>query len=193
MENALIERTDDLTETPEQEQEQPAVRERFVIDSQSKAEWALRKGAAIDAEIALLKSQYKLRLAELEADRAAWERRFLPDLKAWAEQEKVARGRQTVTTFAGSLAFTARGEKFAITDMQTAMQTARIVCPSAITTREVEEFDKAAFMAHAQKSFAESGELLPGIDRAEPEEAFSVRFPKPGTGKEQSPDNPDVD
>lgn len=150
--------------------------ERFVIDSEEKAEWALRKGAAIDAEITLLKSQYRARLSELEADKASWERRFVEELKAWAETERQKRRRQTVTTLAGTLAFRAVPARWTVTDEDAVLQACYDALPDAIV-RTV-SIDKKMLFEHVEAT----GELLPGVERTEAGESFSVRFPKAGKG-----------
>lgn len=161
------------TEAPEPETSP----ERFAITDEASAEWALRKGAAIEAETALLKAQYRARLAELEADKAAWERRFLPELRAWAEQEKERRRRQTVTTLAGTLAFRAESARLVLADDEAALAYAvdHLDYRALKTT-----LDRAVYREEAEKAFAETGELLPGVERTEGGESFSIRFPKAG-------------
>lgn len=155
--------------------------ERFTIDSQDKAEWVLRKGAALEAEITLLKAQYRARLAELEADKAAWERRFLAELKAWGEVEKERRRRQTVTTLAGTLAFRMAPARLVVADLDAAIKHAERWCPDALSFQV--ELDGDAYRDAAKRLLDTTGELLPGIERTEPQEAFAIRFPKGEKGK----------
>lgn len=169
----MFEATDDIPDTLPDTTEQA---ERFVIDSEEKAEWALRKGAAIDAEITLLKSQYRARLAELEADKAGWERRFVEELKAWAETERQTRRRQTVTTLAGTLAFRTVPARWMVTDEDAALTAAEHICPAAYVRKVT--LDKTALFDYLDAT----GDLLPGVERTEAGESFSVRFPKAGGG-----------
>lgn len=154
------------------------VEEQFRIDSESAAEWLLGKLATIEAEETRIKAQSEKRLAELAADRNSLMSRFGDDLRLWARQEADRRRRQTVTTLQGTLAFRAFGAGIKITDVATAQKTARLVCPSAFTERTVEDFDKDAFLAHAEKVLSESGEILAGIERMAAGETFSIQFPK---------------
>lgn len=58
---------------------------------------------------------------------------------------------------------------------QDAITTARAVAPQTFTTETVEKFDRAAFLAHAQTTLEETGELLPGVSLTEERESFSVK------------------
>lgn len=156
--------------------------ERFTIDDQGKAEWALRKGAAIDAEITLLKTQYRARLSELEADKNAWERRFVPELKAWAEVEKERRRRQSVTTLAGTLAFRSVASHLAVADLDAALHHAEVEAADALKITAT--LDKSKYLELAEAAMQETGELWPGVETVEASETFAIRFPK---GKEAEP------
>lgn len=155
----------------------------FRIDSESAANWVLGKLAAIDEEAARIKAQAQKRQDELKADRERLLGRFGAELEAWAREERERRKRKTITLLNGTLAFRTTPRRFTVSDTETAMTTARAVCPDAVVT--VEKLDTDAFKEYALRQLEETGEILPGVEITPEGESFSVRTPKPGKENEQ--------
>jgi hypothetical protein len=81
--------------------------ERFVLDSEEKVNWLLRKLANIEAEKQRVTAQYQTMMAVLESDERSLRYCFENDLRAFAAQ-KLAEGgnrRKTVPLLQGSLSF----------------------------------------------------------------------------------------
>lgn len=179
--NNIINPLTELPEAPETATQDP--QERFQIDSEERANWLLKKLAAIDAERALIKAQAKKRDEELKADHDSLMGRFGEQLRAWAREEASRRKRQGVTLMYGTLAFRAQPARLVVASEPDAITTAKVVCPDAVSVEAVERFDRESFLAYATAQFEATGELLPGIDRQEAGESFSVRFAKAGKGE----------
>jgi hypothetical protein len=84
-----------------------------------------------------------------------------------------------VTLLAGTLAFRTVPARFTIVDETAAKDAALETCPDALIERW--ELNKGILFAYIE----ETGDLLPGIERTEAGESFSVRFPKAGKGGEE--------
>jgi phage host-nuclease inhibitor protein Gam len=146
--------------------------ERFTIDSEEKANWLLSKLAGIQAEKARITEQAKKRTAELDADYTRLLGRFSADLEAWARQDAERRRRRSVTLLHGTLAFRTVPASLRVGDPSDALTTAKAVIPTAVQT--IEQLDRKAFLDFAKAHFAETGELLPGIERTEGKETFGI-------------------
>lgn len=147
---------------------------RFVIDSEGAADWYLGKLAGIDAEAERIKANTARRLQELTTDREALVQRFGSELTAWAKDEAERRRRKTVTLMNGSVSFRAIGARLVIDNDADALQTARLVCPSAVTVETIEKLDRAVLVAKAQEALDTTGEILPGIRLIEASESVKV-------------------
>ena len=81
------------------EEERGGAQERpeFHIADEHSATWLARKLRQIEEEKAAVAAATARRLEELDADRAKLERRYLPELEAWARQEAERRHRKSVT------------------------------------------------------------------------------------------------
>ena len=55
-----------------------------------------------------------------------------------------------------------------------ALQTAKLVCPDAVSVATVEKLDRAALVAKATATMEATGELLPGIKLVEASESVKV-------------------
>lgn len=146
----------------------------FVIDSETRADWYLGKLATIDAEAERIKANTARRLQELTTDRESLVQRFGDQLTVWAKGEAERRRRKTVTLSNGSIAFRAMPSRLVIDNDADALQTAKLVCPDAVTVETVEKLDRAALVAKAQETMESTGELLPGIKLMEASESIKV-------------------
>lgn len=168
------------------------VRVDFVIDSESKASWAVGKLLAVDEEIVRVKAQASQRLAELAADKRELEGRFLIPLRMWAEGEAARRRRKTVTLIGGSLSFRSVPAGLKVADPVKAEAAAR-EAGLADCFETVEKFKPGIFQELAQRRLEEIGELLEGVEQVEAHESFSVKAAKPkAKGGEAERDDSDV-
>lgn len=160
--------------------------EGFVIDSREKAEWALRKIAAKEAEIALVQAQAQELLRSLESELESFQGRFRGQLESWARGALASAGgkSRTVKTLCGSLSFRTVPPRLVVASEADAMQTARLVCPDAIVeVPATEKLDRKVLGEYAKKQLAEAGEIIPGYQFVEATESFSIKF---ASGKGES-------
>jgi hypothetical protein len=146
----------------------------FEVTDQQSAEWALRKIAGKRAEIDLVKAQAAALIAGLQRDLDGFEGRFVPQLEAWAAEQLGGGKSRTVKTLCGSLSFRTVPARLSVAGMEDALQTARLTCPSAVIVAET--LDKRRFLESATQHFEATGELLPGIERTEERQSFSLKF-----------------
>jgi phage host-nuclease inhibitor protein Gam len=152
------------------------VAERFTIDSEDKANWLLRKVANLEAEEARVKAQADSILLGLKTERSGLMNRFGAELEQWTKAQIEAKGGKTKTLklLQGNLSFRTVPAGLRVGELTDALTTAKAVCPSAVLT--VEQLDRKAFLDHATELFEQTGELLPGIERTEARESFSMKF-----------------
>ena len=185
MDTEQTEPENELTETPAGDKVIAVQEAPFVIDTEERANWYLRKVANLEAEKARIKSQAAAMIAQVEADAARLEYRFASQLEAFARQELEKRGgrRKSLTLFQGTLSFRSQGPRLSVGDVSS---DAALTCAAGWqATRPT--IDRAAYLAAAERIFADTGELLPGIERSEAKESFSVSFGK-SKGEAETPD-----
>lgn len=158
-----METTLTTTETPETPE--------FHITDQKSAEWVLEKIATLKAREALVRAQSDRLLRQIASDQERLMGRFGAELEQWARQEIERAGgrRKSLVTLFGTLAF-------------------RTVPPRLERTPDAADHARAmgflsdpapdlpAFLAHAKAHFEATGELLPGVQRTEAAERFSLKF-----------------
>jgi hypothetical protein len=167
----------DLTATPETAGTETTEEEgRFTIDSERAADWLVKKLAEIDAEKERIRLFARARTAELDSDAARLNHLFGEQLRQWAEQEASRRRRKSVSLPNGTLSFRTAPARLVVADLDAA---ADYATAQGVATKTV--LDGTAYREAAEKAFAETGELWPGVTRTEEQETFTVRFPK---GKE---------
>lgn len=159
-----------------------AAQDAFMVTDASSAAWVLRKIAARQAEIALVKAQAAEIVKGLQSGLEGFRGRFEPQLEAWArtELEKAGGKSKTVKTLGGNLAFRTVPAGLEITDTGSAAEVAitlGLVKPAPV--------DLAAYKKAAQTALEERGELLPGVELRPARESFSIRFAT-GKGGEES-------
>lgn len=158
----------------------------FVLDTREKCDWFLRKLAEFDAEEERIKAQSAAMLARNKSDRDSFQARFYEQFQRFVAEQVAAdkKGRKSVIFFNGTASFRTIAPQIVLDNPQDAITTARAVLPSAITTEQRENFDKAAFLAYAAQQFEATGEILPGVRRTEERESFSVKVASPKGGAE---------
>lgn len=163
----------------EGKQEEGQRAEAFVLDSRTRVEWALRRIASKEAEIALVRAQAAEMLRDLEKDLEGFCEHFRPQIEHWAKQEleeTKAKGR-TVKTLAGNLSFRTVPPRLVIADEEEAMRRARADCPEAIViVPATVKIDKKVLGDYAKAQLADAGEIIEGYMLVEATESFSIKF-----------------
>lgn len=162
-------------------QEQGAVETPFMVTDRQSAEWVLRRIAARQAEIDLVKAQAAEMVRSLQSGLDSFKGRFEPQLEAWArEQLQMTGGKsKTVKTLGGNLSFRTVPAALEITDAGSASEVAitlGLVKPAPV--------DLVAYRKAAQEALDRTGELLPGVEIRPERESFSIRFAKDGPTEE---------
>ena len=156
----------------------------FVIDSCDRADWYLRKVANLDAERARVKAQAAAMIAQIDSDAARLSHLFAAQLETFARAELERRGgrRKTLPLFQGTLCFRAAAARLSVAGQ---LDEPEVI--DAARTADALRFgvDRGAYMKAAERHFQDTGELLPGIERTEAKESFSVSFAK-GKGEAET-------
>jgi Bacteriophage Mu Gam like protein len=152
--------------------------EEFAIDTRDRAEWYLRKLAEMEGTEARIMAQAEAMLKRLRSDRERFTGRFAAQFESFTRGELAQQkgSRRSVLYFNGTAQFTAVAPRLVVASEADAITTARAVKPDAVTEETITKLDKKAFLAYASERFNEVGELLPGIERTEAGERFSVKF-----------------
>jgi hypothetical protein len=153
----------------------------FQIVDESSASWALGKLAANRSERDRVQAMAAKRVAELDADYNSLMGRFGADLQAWAKEEAFRRRRKSVTLLDGVLSFRTVPPRIVLNEAapEIAMTLGFVKPPSEPAP------DVSAFRKHAQAHFEATGELLPGVERTEESEGFSIKFAAESKGETQ--------
>lgn len=156
--------------------------EAFTVTDESSASWVLQKLAANRSEKDRVQAMAAKRVAELDADYNSLMGRFGADLQAWAKEEAFRRRRKSVTLLDGVLAFRAVPARIVLNEAapEIALTLGFVKPPSEPTP------DTSAFRKHAEKHFAETGEILPGVERTEESESFSIKFAAEKDAKDET-------
>lgn len=156
---------------------------RFCIDSKDKANWFLRKLAALDTEKALVKAQAEEIIRGLDADANRLRALHEADLQAWARAELDADGgrKKTLPLLFGTVAFRTVPSSLRVTGSREAIEHARAEGWDVVKT--VESLDAEGYKQQAAAALAETGEVLPGVEIVPERESFRVTFGK-GKGGE---------
>lgn len=169
-------------ETPVQTDAKP----EFRIDSEEKANWLLRKIANLEAEESRVKAQADSILRSLKSDREGLMNRFGAELEQWAKAQMEAKGGKTKTIklLQGNLSFRTVPARLVLADEAAATGHAKAMqgkCAMLNTCFDYEpRFVTANYWEAAQEYLESTGELLPGIERREAKESFSIKFPTSG-------------
>jgi hypothetical protein len=157
----------------------------FMVTDRQSAEWALRKIAAKQAEIALVQAQAADMLRSLQSDLDSFTGRYQPQLENWARTALEATGgkSRTVKTLCGNLSFRTVPPRLVVESEADALQTAKLVCPQAVVVvPATEKLDKATLTAYAKERLETEGELLPGFTLTEERQSFAIKFASAGKG-----------
>lgn len=154
--------------------------ERFVLDSEDKVNWLLRKLANLEAEKQRVTAQYQAIMSVLERDEKSLRFRFENDLKAFAAQ-KLAEGgnrRKTVHLLQGSLTFRTLPQAIKVSDTIAAIAFAKMTGLPCLESVTEEKFNPTLYRNRALEVLEERGEILPGIEVLPERETFAIKFGK---------------
>jgi hypothetical protein len=161
---------------PKDEQLQP---ERYQITDMTGVQWYLKKLLEKDAQIAAVRIEQETITAncaamieQIEQDKHGLEFLYAAQVREVARAEAERLHRKSVTTPYGVLAFREQPGALALSDRQTC---ADIALTLKMTTTSP---DVSAYRRHAEKVFADTGEVLPGMEFKPSEEKFSIRQSK---------------
>jgi phage host-nuclease inhibitor protein Gam len=153
----------------------------FVIDSETGANWYLRKMNLFDAEKAILKAQYEQRIAEIDADKKRLENLYQGQLEAWARREGETRRRKTITLPMGTISFRTVPAHVKLCDIDAAINEVKewdnqqMRDAANLTEKIVWEIDKKAYLEMAQEQIETNGVTLPGCEWIPTRESVSIK------------------
>ena len=171
--------TENAFETEESEQDAPAIRSDFHVDSDRAAEWILRILANNAAEKTRITAQAQEMIAALEADSASLLYRHGAELEHYCREKLAAEGnkRKSVRFLQGTCSFRYQGPAVRLKDPVAALTWCKENAPLLVSCELVEKLDGDAFRKQAEHIRAADGELLPGVEYSEGGDSFSLSFP----------------
>jgi phage host-nuclease inhibitor protein Gam len=150
--------------------------QEFHIDSDTAAEWLLRKLANIDAEQKRVQAQAAAIVAQLEGDAQRLKHLYEGELLNYCRRTLAAKGnrRRSVTFLQGTVAFRTVAPSVKVCDLAAALAHAQAAVPALVRTQIA--LDAAGYRDQAAKHFRETGELLPGCDSTPEHETHRLTF-----------------
>lgn len=148
--------------------------ERFTIDDDEKAQWAVGKLNAIDEEIQRVKAQAETMLKRLERDRADFLERFEDDLRAWLTTKLEGGTKRSVDLLTGRIGFRKKPGGLKVVDKDAAFDWCiKNAPPDLDLIRETVTYsvDKEQLKA----LHASTGEIPSGCEVAEDSDTLYVR------------------
>lgn len=143
--------------------------QRFAVVDEGSAAWVVDKLLSYDERLARLKEQFLAMVRALEADKARFERRFLPELEAWFDGQ--AKRGKSLSLLTGTLSKRTVPAAPTVADEAEALAWAQEHLPAALkTVPATVKLDGAALRAHVK----ETGEVVPGVEWREARETFAV-------------------
>ena len=178
--NASIAALDAAIEAMQVREEAPTGGTAFVIDSESAANWYIRRLVRIDQEKATVKAQAAQRIAELDADKSRLEFLYQSQLEAWAHEEAGRRRRKTITLQNGTVSIRMVPEHVRITDAEASLAYVQSLGEEGrhlIVNRDpiLYEF---AWKQRAQGILTETGTVPPGCEFVPARESVSIKTAK---------------
>jgi phage host-nuclease inhibitor protein Gam len=151
---------------------------QFHIDSDSAAEWLLRKLANIETEKARIQAQAAKMVRQLDADAQRLKHLYEGELLDYCRRRLAEKGnrRRSVTFLQGTVAFRTVAPSVKVSDPAAALVYAHDNGLPAVKT--VVTLDAAAYRAQAEQHRQETGELLPGIETTPEHEEHRLTFGK---------------
>lgn len=161
---------------------QEQAQQPFLIDSEDRANWLLRKLGNIDAERERITAQYEAQIAELDRREKSLRDHFLPQLEIWAREQVATLKKRSITLLHGTLAFrkVSASETVEVEEKETAEAEARA---RGFVKDVLPPVDMTGYRKAALAALKADGELWPGLlYKTTPErDSFRIDFPVPGT------------
>lgn len=129
-----------------------------------RVDWYLKKQAAADAEIQLIKKQAQEMIARLEKEKARREKWFSDSFEEWHRRQREASGVSTFRYLHGTVKTTQSSGRIVLRDRDVAMEWAKQNMPGAITRTETLSLDTRAIIAASETT----GEVPDGFEFIEP-------------------------
>jgi phage host-nuclease inhibitor protein Gam len=166
-------RTATLDAKPEYDAAPVAPEPVFVIDSEERANWYLRKLGNIDAERARVKAQAAAIADDLDREYEGLEARHQADLEVWANAN-LPKGKKSIKLLQGTVAFRNVPTSISVADKEAALQWAKYssVRPDLVVITESIDTEKYKAL------FKETGQYLPGIKVTAAHESCKITFGK---------------
>lgn len=150
----------------------PAFHEAFVLDTEDKVEWALRKLGSWDAEHARVKAHSESILKRIATERESFLNRFQADIEAFAKAKVEGGKRRSYETVYGTLAFRKVPPTLSVVDKDAALAWAKEHDPTSV----METLNVKSYSERAKLDLQQNGEILPGMELKPERESFSIRF-----------------
>jgi phage host-nuclease inhibitor protein Gam len=133
--------------------------ERFHIHDEASADWAVDKLVSMDEKLERLERQYKAAKAAIMRDKEAFERRFLSEIRAWAEGQLTGKTK-TLHLLSGSISFRSVKGGPRIKDHSDVLAWAQENLPEAVVPTVTLKVDAQAVKDHVKAW----GEIPPGVE-----------------------------
>jgi phage host-nuclease inhibitor protein Gam len=133
--------------------------ERFHIHDEASADWAVDKLVSMDEKLERLERQYKAAKAAIVRDKEALERRFLSEIRAWAEGQLTGKTK-TLHLLSGSISFRSVKGGPRVRDAAEVLAWARESLPEAIIETVTHKVDAQTVKDHVKAW----GEIPPGVE-----------------------------
>jgi len=150
-------------------------KEEFIIDTEERLNWYLRKLANLDAERQRIKSQAAAMIARLDTDENGLKHRFESQVIEFTRRQIEGTRRKSYQTLQGTLSFRTVPPSLKITDEDAALTFAQ---KYSVCLDTAPRLDPVKYREHAKIFLADSGELIPGVELSSSRESFSITFGK---------------
>lgn len=148
----------------------------FVIDSEERANWLLRKLGNIQAERRRIEAQYLKMLGALDKDEDALNARFGAQLEEWARGQLGKRGK-TVRLLQGEVQFRRLPERLRLTDRDRAKLHVAVTWPDLVATKTVETYDMAEAQRRMLEEVRQTGEVPDFAELTPAGDQMYIKFP----------------
>lgn len=147
---------------------------RFAVVDEGSAGWVVDKLLSYDERIARITEQFLAMTAGLKADKARFERRFLPELEAY--YDRVPKKGKSLKLLTGTLSKRSVTGAPKIVDEKAVLEWAETDLPKALVpVPATVKLDGDAVRKHCKAT----GEVVPGVEWTPDREVFDVKGPKP--------------
>lgn len=147
--------------------------DRFCIDSESKAAWAVDKVLSFDERIARIKAQSAEMIRQIEGEQRRFSDFVTPHLQAWIEAHPPAKGR-SVKLISGTIGYRFKPGGPRVVDKEALLVWAKDRLPAAVEVKTTESVPADAVKAHV----ASTGEIPDGVELVGDTDTFYIKGQK---------------